>query len=273
MGSLTHFTVAVREVDAVNLTGMSPIATFTTPYVIDLLAYQDGSMASLGQSAIPSQTYSQIRLVLADSSQASFDDGTTLPVHFRNDFTFGVGSRTMTGHDGAGNVDIMVTMNNNISSSDTVDIDFNALESIAALHPDRLGVLPALVALPASHAGIITGSVTNSSGAPVQNAVVVAYSQGGSVENSSSTDNNGNFNLHALRGGNYQIVIYNVYHNSAGETILASGQSSSAGSSVIGPAVSVQTGSTTSAGRSRTNYRCNLTRRRLRKPHDSFRTL
>lgn len=99
----------------------------------------------------------------------------------------------------------------------------------------------------ANGAGQVSGTVANQSGVPVQNAVVAAIGANGAVGNTSATDANGNFNLHALAAGTYQLVIYNSYENAAGQTMSATGQSSTA-ASLNGPTISITAGGSLSAG-------------------------
>lgn len=253
--TLTHFTIGVREVDAVSSGQIVPLATFTSPQSIDLLAYQNGNALNVGDAAVPAQSFDHVRLVV-DTANASavFADGTSLPVSFMTNSSSasssGAGAATTTTPDanpGAVDVTMPLAISLASGSAQTVQLDFNVLESIAVINNNGVKVRPVAFGAPSNGAGMVTGTVVNSSGAPVQNAVVAAIASDGSIGNTAGTDSGGNFNLHALKAGSYNLVIYNAYTNAAGQKITASGQSSSA-TSVSGPSVLVNGGSKTSVG-------------------------
>jgi hypothetical protein len=253
--TLTHFTVGIREVDAISNGQIVPLATFSSPLALDLLAYQNGNMLSLGSMTVPAQSYDHMRLVVDTAhDSATFADGTSLPVSFMTNSSSssssGAGAATTTTADanpGAVDVTMPFAVSPPSGSSQTLQLDFNVLESIAVINNNGIKVRPAVFGAPSNGAGMVTGTVLNQSGAPVQNAIVAAVAADGSIGNSGGTDSNGNFNLHALKAGSYNLVVYNAYTNGAGQKITASGQSSSA-TSVSGPSVLVNGGSKTSVG-------------------------
>ncbi len=252
--TVTHFVVGIREVDAVANGQIVPLISFASPYPVDLLQYQNGNSLSLGQVSLPAQSYTQVRLVLDQpSTQVSFSDGSTLPGVFKTNSSSmsssGAGNSTSASNDAtiANAVDVTFNAPFSVASGGTLALsaDFNVLESIAKISSSSITVRP--VAFGGNAAGQITGTIVNQSGAPVQNAVVAAIASDGSVGNTGGTDQNGAFNLHALKGGTYQLVIYNAYTNAAGQSITASGQSNSS-TSFTGPTVTVTPGSKISAG-------------------------
>lgn len=253
--TVTHFTVGIREVDAIANGQAVPLVSFSSPYMVDLLQYQNGNALSMGQQiAVPAQIYSQLRVVLDQSStQVAFSDGTTLPGVFKTNSastsSSGAGSGTSVTPDAAIANSIDVTMNAPFSggSTGTVSLaaDFNVLESIAKVNSNYVTVRPAIFGGNAS--GQISGTLLNQSGTPVQNAVVAAVGSDGTVGNTAGTDQNGNFNLHALKADTYHLVIYNAYTNAAGQSITASGQSNAA-ASFNGPSITVSSGAKVAAG-------------------------
>lgn len=252
--TLAHFVIGVREVDAVSGGQIVPLIQLPQPYTFDLLSYQNGAALSLGGSSVPAQQYDHLRVVIdTNTAKAIFADGTSMPVSFLTNQvatgTSGAGAATSTTADPAGGaVDVSIPLATQLASggSASLQLDFNALESLA-IAGNVMNVRPAVFGVSAYSAGAVSGSVVNQSGAPVQNAVVAAIAANGSVANTAATDANGNYNIHALNAGTYALVIYNAYTNAAGESINATGQSSTA-STVSGPTVTVTAGTTSLAG-------------------------
>jgi hypothetical protein len=250
--TVAHLFIGVDEIDALANGTTYPIAQFGSPYVLDLLQYQNGNSLPMGQVSVPAQTYSQVRLVLnVASTQIAFADGSTMPVSFKttsSQSSAHAANQTNTTTDAtiAGAVDVTINTPFTVASGSTSSLaaDFNVLESLTA-NANTVFIRPSMMV--ANGAGQINGSVVNQSGAPVQNAIVAAVGAGGAVANTDATDANGNFNLHAIQSGTYQLVIYNTYVNAAGQSISASGQSSTA-ASINGPTVTVTAGSSTSTG-------------------------
>ncbi|HTU63295.1 MAG TPA: carboxypeptidase-like regulatory domain-containing protein, partial [Polyangiales bacterium] len=102
-------------------------------------------------------------------------------------------------------------------------------------------------AVPGGTAGAASGTVQNSSGGPVSGATVVALDASGNVANTTNTDQNGNFTLHTISAGTYQLEIYNTYTTAVGQTNTASGNDNTS-ASLQGPSVTVTAGQTTAIG-------------------------
>jgi hypothetical protein len=126
--------------------------------------------------------------------------------------------------------------------------DFNLVESLNLNSQGQVVAQPALFAVATANAGQVDGQILNANGQPVTNAVVVALNAHGRVQNTVNTDANGNFNLHAINAGSYQLVIYNNYTTASGQNILASGADASQGASFQGPTVSVTAGNISQVG-------------------------
>jgi Domain of unknown function (DUF4382)/Carboxypeptidase regulatory-like domain len=253
--TLAHFYVGIREVDMIANGQATPVFSLGSPYVFDLLAYQDGSMADLGQGSIAPGQYSQLRFVFdTASAQAIFSDGSSLPVVFMtNNGNAGnrPGSSTVTTTDAniAGAVDVTINAQINVNAGDQLSygIDFNALESMAVVNNNSMKVRPSLVGASNSSSGKITGTVVNQSGSPVQNVVVAAVASDGTIVNTALTGPMGRFNIHGINAGTYQVVLYNSYTTAGGQQYNASGQSSTS-TSVNGPSVTVTGGTATAVG-------------------------
>ena len=252
--AVTHFNVGIREIDLVANGQTVPLVSFPAPFQVDLLQYQNGASLAMGQTSVPAQNYSAVRVVLDQpSTQVSFSDGTVLPGVFKTNSSSssssGAGNGTTVTNDaGTPNaVDVTFSAPVSVQSGGAVSLsaDFNVLESIAKINSTTVTVRPAIFGGNAS--GQIAGTVLNQSGAPVQNAIVAAVASDGSIGNTAGTDQNGTFNLHALKADTYQLVIYNAYTNAAGQSITAINQSNAA-ASFSGPSVAVTAGSKVSAG-------------------------
>lgn len=252
--TLAHFFLGVVRVDALSSGSPVTLASFSSPYPLDILAYQNGSMFGLGSASVPAQQYTGLRLVIATAnSSASFTDGTSLPLTFKvNQGTAssaGAAKKTTTTADATpGWIDVTIPINETLGSggADTMQIDFNALESLSASN-NALTVRPSVFAASAATSGSITGSVLSQSGSPVVNAVIIALAQDGSVANTASTDANGNYTLHGLPAGTYALQVFNSYENASGGAITSSG-STSAANMINGPTISVTAGATQNAG-------------------------
>lgn len=250
--TLAHFYIGVDEVDAIANGTSYPVVQFGSPYMVDLLQYQNGNALSMAQTQMPAQTYSQVRLILnVASTQITFSDGSSLPVSFKttsSQSSAHAATQTTTSTDPtiAGAVDVTINSPFTVGSgaTDLLAADFNVLESLTA-NSSTIFIRPSMFA--ADHAGHVTGTVVNANGLPVANAVVIASSSSGTVANTASTDSNGNFDLHAVQAGTYQLTIYNSYTTAAGQNMSASGQSSTA-ASVNGPTITVTDGGTQSIG-------------------------
>jgi Domain of unknown function (DUF4382)/Carboxypeptidase regulatory-like domain len=253
--TLSHFYIGVREVDAIANGQSTTVLSMGSPYVFDLLSYQDGNALDLGQASVMPANYTQLRFVLdVASAQAIFSDGTSVPVTFltnngSNGNRPGASTVTTTDPNVQGAVDVTVNGSFTVGSGDSASfgIDFNALESTALVNNNAMKVRPSLVVASNASAGKITGNIVNQNGAPVQNAVVAAVAADGTIVNTALTGPYGRFNIHHLNAGSYQVVIYNSYTTAGGQSYTASGQTSNA-ASVSGPTVTVTGGAATATG-------------------------
>ena len=249
--TLAHFYVGVREIDAIANGQTVVLGSSSSPYQMDLLAYQNGSTDWMSQTSVPAQSYSQLRYVLdMPSTQAVFADGTTLPVKFISASTsssYDVGANTTAALDStySNAVDVTLSAPFTLQAGTTaVAADFNLTESLA-LGRGVIYVRPTLAA--STTGGQINGTVLNKYGSGVSNATVIAIGSNGNAVNSATTDASGNFNVHTLPPDTYQLAIYNAYSNAAGYAIYASGNSWG-GQGFYGPTVTVTAGSAASAG-------------------------
>lgn len=248
---LAHFYVGVREIDAIADNGQSVVlGSSSTPTQMDILQYQNGSANWMTQTNVPAQAYARLRYVIdMASTQAIFGDGSTVPIKFSGQYTkssSGMGASTTTTLDAtyANTIDVTVNAAFAVRGAAAVMADFNLSES---LNGSSSGIILRPTLSAANNAAKITGSVVNAYGSPVQNATVVAVGSNGYAANSDTTGSNGAFNIHALPPDTYQLLVYNVYTNAAGQKAYASGETNGA-QGFYGPSVSVSSRTSASAG-------------------------
>jgi hypothetical protein len=251
--TLSHLYLGIWRIDVTSNGQTGTIASYTSPNVIDVLAYQGQNAAPVGSSNVATQTYTSSTFVVdIPSSVAVFTDGTTMPLGFLTNTatksSAGAGSLTSTVADGPNAVDIISNHSFSVpsGSAQSVRVDFNAFESLAMPY-GSLVTRPVLYLAPMTNDGDIQGTVVNKWGGPVSGATVVAKDANGNIGNTTQTDAHGNFDLTTLNTGSYNLTVYNYYTNAAGQQYQASGQSNSGWTGVYGPTVNV-TGGTANAG-------------------------
>lgn len=228
------------------------IAQYSTPDVVNVLAEQNGNGASIGIGQYFSGAYQAVQFTFDVASSRVVAGTTSYPIMFlQKNFarsSAGAGGTTMTTNASATTVTVTVTGNFMIGSDPAASIqaDYNLLESLAVTPNGQIVSRPTLFASAYSAAGKVDGTVTNSAGAPVANATVVAIDANGNVANTTSTDSTGAYDLHTLYAGQYQIEVYNSYTTATGQTVTATGNSNTA-QSVNGPSVTVTDQETTQA--------------------------
>lgn len=252
--TLAHLYVGVRRVDVSANGSTGTVAQYDTPQVIDLLQYQGSSGANMGGASTTQTTYSGVTFVVdIPSSQAVFTDGSTMPLQFmQNTTTYssaGAGASTTTIADGPNNVDIVSNAPFTIpaGASQNVRVDFNAFESLK-MSPAGMVTNPVLFVAPSATSGELDGSVLNSNGTGVNNAVVAAVDANGNVQNTALTAKDGTFQLPVLPVGTYNLIVYNAYTNAAGRNFKAAGQTLGAPLQISGASATVIQGQATQIG-------------------------
>ncbi len=243
-------------IDAVNVVyqgQVTTIATYSTPYVTNVMA-NGGDPSSIAITASYSGNYDHIQFVV-DTATSNVTDasGNTYPIQFQlaqaSQSSAGAGNGSSTTGNSA-TVTMTVSGAFNVGGSPAAAIlgDFNAMESLNLTSSGQIVAQPTLYAVSAANAAEVQGQVLNANGQAVQNAVVVALNSHGHVANTTNTDVNGNFDLHAINAGSYQLVIYNNYTTASGQTITAQGADASTGASFQGPSLTAPAGQITQAG-------------------------
>lgn len=244
--SLTHLYVGIDRIDVTSNGTTQTIASYSTPNVVDLLAYQGTAGQQVADAAATAQSYGSITFVVdIPSSQAVYSNGNTLPINFLVNATpmssSGADGQMSTVADGPAAVDI--TSNLGFTAGASIRADFNAFESFGL----RNGTIYANPVIYVSQTPLtsITGTLASRYGT-VQGATIVAYSNG-VARSVAYTAADGTFTLGTLAAGTYNLAVYNAYENAAGVVFYARGQSNNRGA-FWGPTITVQQGQSASVG-------------------------
>jgi hypothetical protein len=243
-------------IDAVNVVyqgQVTNIATYASPNVVNVMA-NGGDPSSIGIGQFYSGNYDHIQFVVDTASSNVTDaSGNVHSMQFllgqASQSSAGAGQKSATTGN-ATTVTVTVAGSFVIGGvpASAVLGDFNAMESLNQTSSGQIVAQPTVYAVAATNAAEMQGRVVNANGQPVQNAVVVALNMLGRVGNTTNTDANGNFDLHAINAGSYQLVIYNNYTTASGQTITAQGADAGMGASFQGPSVTAPAGSITQLG-------------------------
>ena len=229
---------------------VTTVAQYATPKVVNVMAYQDGAAAPIGSTSLSQMTYYSSLTLVVDTASSGIvtASNATRAMSFVNEPTnssSGFGSQTTIAPYGPGAV--AITFNypfKTQGSSVTLDVDVNVMESLL---PGRYPqIRPSLSVAQQGYEGAAQGTLVNTAGAPVTNAVVVAVASDGSIAATTFTDQNGEFLLHTLNAGWYTLTVYNQYVSAAGWIINATNPTSSA--MVPGGSVHVVQGQSTQVG-------------------------
>lgn len=223
---------------------------FSTPYVVNVLATQ-GDPASIAMGQVAQTAYDRLQFTVDVASSNVVANGQTYPIQFltntQTQSTVDAGFSTKTtGNSQTVTMSVKGAFLVDGNPAQAIQADFNALESLA-MSNGQIVARPTLFAVPQALTGDATGTVESRSGTPVQGAVVVAVDALGNVDNTTSTDQNGNFHLHTIAGGLYCLYVFNEYTTASGQNLNASGNGSGA-MYVKGGLVTVVPGQSVSAG-------------------------
>ncbi|HTV93973.1 MAG TPA: carboxypeptidase regulatory-like domain-containing protein [Verrucomicrobiae bacterium] len=250
--NVTSVNLGIDAVNVVYQGQVTTLATYSTPYVVNVMS-NGGQPSSIGIGQLYSGNYDHIQFVVDTATSNIVANGATMPINFQvgaqSQSSAGAGNGTST----TGNsTTITMTVGGAFmiggNPAAAVMADFNAVESLNQNSQGQIVAVPTLYAVATANAGQVGGQILNANGQPVTNAIVVALNSRGHVANTVNTDANGNFDLHTINAGSYQLVIYNNYTTASGQNIVASGADASQGASFQGPTVTVTAGQTTQVG-------------------------
>ena len=176
--------------------GWQDIVPAGGPVTIDLLDLTNGAVKDLGSTTVEAGAYSQVRLVLAENTQAktvnsvTLLDGTVVPLT--------TPSAQQSGLKIKGDFDVTA------NATTPMLLDFDACKSIVVAGNSGQYILKPVVRLTAKAAGSVQGYVTTTMSLT---ATRVSAQQGGEVMRSTRPDAAGKFTLAYLPTGTYTVVI------------------------------------------------------------------
>ena len=217
-----HVNLVIMGAEAISNGMARPLAGFAAPVTVDLLALKHTPFTLGG--LLPAGAYDAVRLLVDPARSNVVINGHVLPMIFVGTARRGRANPGIVGLESA------VAFSGGPGAALQVAVDFNVLESIA-VRGDRAFAAPKLVV--AHEAAQLSGRVVNASGRPVAEATVIAFDRtSGRIANTTITEPDGSFVLHALRAGRYHVVVRNAYVTESGENVSASGASSLAGAAI-----------------------------------------
>ncbi|GAC1424041.1 MAG: hypothetical protein NVSMB5_17940 [Candidatus Velthaea sp.] len=212
-----------------------PVVQYSTPLVINVLNYMTTAL-SLGNFTLPALAYDGVEYVVDASKSTVVADGVTYPVVFGQ-----FSSRTFTASGSN-----LGTFYFPSPADATTGTAVNFLMEFSASHWVSLRngiaeVSPRGNATVTDRAAVIVGTVINLAGTAVSGATVAALDSTGKRVRLTRSHADGTFELHAIDGGTYSVVVYNAYApDDSDETIYATGNDP--GASVTVPSVMVPAG-------------------------------
>lgn len=254
----TEIDLGVDEVDVVANGTIVPIAQYSSPVVVNVLAEQD-QPGSIGIGSVWTSQYQQLRFVFDAATSKVVANGANYPINFKtnalSNTTVPAGAATSTTPAGVATSTtavssgtFAVTVNGTFAvgsnPASAVEADFNAFESLMVNSYGNIVARTTIFAVPSALAGKISGTLLNSAGQPVSNATVVAFDANNNVANTSNTDATGAYSMHTIAAGSVHLVVYNTYKTTVGQTLSATNQTANS-TSVDGGYVTVTSGQTT----------------------------
>jgi hypothetical protein len=127
-------------------------------------------------------------------------------------------------------------------------VDFNAAAWIT-IKNNAAVVVPSGSGTTLSQSAAIQGTIVNRAGGPVSGAVVSAYGPDGVIVNSAPSGADGSFEIHAISGNGYSLVVWNTYAPVSSIIVSTATGNDPLGWSINGPFVSVPAGYTVNVGK------------------------
>jgi hypothetical protein len=185
--------------------------TITEPHrQINLLALQGGTTALLGEREIPANQYRAIRVIIdGDSSRIRFKDG----------------SNALVNWGGAGQQSIHAFVETAVDvpqggAQIVIDFDVGRSFHFNEFAAGAFNFLPWIRAVNSAATGSIAGTVrrVSSTGAPVEHAIVSAWSAG-QILSTGTTDASGHYRLAFLLPGTYVVAVDPPSSDSLGSSV------------------------------------------------------
>ncbi len=224
------FNAGILGLDAIDADGDSwQLIGNAAPQIVNLLDLQQSSL-DLGGGTLPAGTYPAVQLLLDPATTTVTFNGQSYPVHFSEpNHPWWDPTQTVEA------VTVPLSITGGPGDTVAATLDFNVFQS-ANLSDGVVYLTPTIAGGLGSPA--IAGSVTNTAGAPVSSATVIATDGDGKVANATVTAADGSFHIRGINPGGYTITVANSYTTKAGVTVTASGNdpgAAPAGYVVVGP--------------------------------------
>jgi hypothetical protein len=228
-GSNDQINLAIIGVDAMSGGTAYPMVSYSSDVIVNALSFKSSAL-ELGGASIPAIPYDGLRFRIDPSQTTVVVNGTTYRAVFGS-YVHSHGT-TFVPSGSATEADVVFAMpfnsnNSNSGDSGTIQllIDFDAFDSVDIVN-NVAQISPKLHGAIFIASGVIDGTIINKAKAPVSGATVQALNPDGSVAATSSTANDGTFELHGIAGGNYSIVVLNTFTDASGTTLNAQGADS-----------------------------------------------
>jgi len=214
--TLQHLNLAIVRIDAIKDGQAVTIASYDKPHMIDVLAHQDGNGEQIAKAQSDKVQYDGMTIVIDPSQSNAQTEHKTYSLSFVNAATqssVGAGSQTTTNQESPNA--IAMTTNQSFavagSGNTSVDMDFNAYESLGEVHGDSVLTRPTMFLTGQDDDVRIKGTIVNAFTQGVSGATVVSVDSNGNVANTVWTGKDGKFTLHTLSPGTYHLLVFNVY--------------------------------------------------------------
>jgi hypothetical protein len=218
-----------------------PIVQFPIPVVIDVLNYSSSALL-LGAGIVPAIQYSGVQYVIDPAKSSVVINGKTYPMSFgtTSNSTFSPSPGGMAALYFPDPVNASTTQPNFL-------VDFNAATWITIAN-GVADVAPTGSGTVLSDAAVIQGTILNKAGGPVSGAIVSAYGPDGVIVNSGPSSSNGTFEIHAISGAGYSLVVWNTYAPVSSIITNQATGNDPVGWTVKGPTVTVPAGYSVNVG-------------------------
>jgi hypothetical protein len=201
-GSQANFAIVSVNAVAGNVT--YPIVQYLFPQVINVLNFQSSALL-LGTGFIPAIQYTGVQYVVDPALSSIVIGSHHYPMSFGS-----MANSTFTPMPGGNAALYFPAPVNAAKVAPNFLVDFNAATWVT-ISGNTAEVSPSGSGTVLSESAVIQGTILNKAGGPVSGAVVSAYGPDGVIVNSAPSDSKGVFQIHAISGNGYSLVVWNTY--------------------------------------------------------------
>lgn len=213
-------------IDAVQLIAQDgtavPFVSNKQPSVVNLLDLWDHSYNFQGTA--PARAYAAVRLLIDPATSSVTIGKFSIPI------AWGTPGHVSTASVIAVDFPCNFVLTGMSGKTPQIALDFNVLHSVT-FRNGTIYVQPTVAA--ASSPAQVKGEVKNAKGDAVVSATVLAVDALGHVVNSTVTNSDGKFVIHALPAGIYTIQVKNSYVTAMGDTVTATHADAGASPSAV----------------------------------------